>query len=526
MSLPAGGAGHDHDPGRDVTQPPPPPVVVGVATEPPVDGADRAPHRVVIVGSGFGGLFATRALRTAPVEITLIDRTNHHLFQPLLYQVATGILPEGEIAPAIRDVLRRYPHVQVQLAEVTGIDLERRVVVAIQPGRVIETPYDSLIVAAGVETTYFGHDELSQWAPGMKSIDDALELRGRIFDAFEMAETEPDPEARRSWLTFVVVGGGPTGVEMAGQIIELADRALRGNFRAIDPASARVVLVEGTDRVLPTFGARLSEMTRHDLVGLGIEVRTGCLVTTMDDETVELRRSDGHTERINARTKIWAAGMTASPLARMLAEAAGAEVDRMGRIKVLPDCTVPGHPEVFAVGDMMALDDLPGLAEVAIQAGVHAARVIRQRLDGDDTPRKFHYHDLGTLATISRFRAVARFHRVSVGGFVGWVLWLVVHLTFLTGFKNRLAALAHWAIAFIGRGRAERVITRQQIEARQAIAAARAKDGTRPVSSHDEIARAAAPDAAGPTDSPAPDEGPGSPTSQEGAPAARSGPAA
>jgi NADH dehydrogenase len=431
-------------------------------------------HRLVIIGSGFGGLFAARTMRGAPVQVTLIDRVNHHLFQPLLYQVATGILSEGEVAPATRDVLRRHRNLRVQLAEVTGFDLERRVVLSVQPGQTLETPYDSLIVATGLETTYFGHEELARFAPGLKSIDNALELRGRIFDAFEMAETDPDPSARRQWLTFVVVGGGPTGVEMAGQIVELAHRALRGNFRNIDPASAHVILAEGGDRLMPTFGGRTSVIATRDLRGLGVDVRTKCMVVGMDDEGVTLRYEDGREERIEARTKVWAAGMTASPLGRQLAEASGAEVDKVGRVRVLPDCTLRGHPEVFVIGDMMALDALPGLAEVAIQSGVHAALTVRRRLDGDQTERPFRYRDLGSMAIVSRFRGVAVFGNVTFGGFVGWFMWLVVHLTFLTGFKNRFTALVHWAVAFVGRGGAERVITRQQIVAREAIAALRA----------------------------------------------------
>lgn len=435
--------------------------------------ADGRPHRVVIVGSGFGGLFAARALRRAPVEVTLISRTNHHLFQPLLYQVATGILSEGEIAPAMRDVLRRHRHIRVVLAEVTDVDLDRRVVTSAQEDRTIETPYDSLIVAAGVETTYYGHDELSRWAPGMKSIDDALELRGRIFGAFEMAETEPDAAARRAWLTFVLVGGGPTGVEMAGEIAELSHRALRRDFRAIDPTTARILLFEGGDRLLAPFGPRLSRIAARDLGRLGVEVHTGAMVTSMDELGVDVRMADGSEQRIGARTKIWAAGMTASPLAGILARGSGAGTDKMGRVKVQPDCSLPGHPEVFAVGDMMALDDLPGMAEVAMQSAVHAARLITRRLEGDDPgDRPLRYHDLGSLAVISRFRAVAKVGRLSVGGFPGWLLWLVVHLTFLTGFKNRLGALAHWTVSFVGRARAERTFTTRQVVARHSLAGA------------------------------------------------------
>jgi NADH dehydrogenase len=423
---------------------------------------------VVIVGSGFGGLFAVRALRGAPVQVTLIDRTNHHLFQPLLYQVATGILSEGEIAPATRDVLRRRSDVSVVMAEVTGIDLAGRTVSAEAMGRPLTLAYDSLIVAAGVQTSYFGNDRFEAFAPGLKSIDDALELRARIYGAFEAAETEPDPAVRESWLTFVVVGGGPTGVEMAGQIVELSHRALHRNFRNIDPSTSRVVLCEGADRILGDFGRRLSDRARRDVQRLGVELRLGARVVDMDETSVTVEEAGGRTERLAARTKVWAAGMTASPLGRLLAEQGGAELDRVGRVRVRPDCSLPGHPEVFVVGDLMALDDLPGMAEVAMQSGRHAAVTIARRARGDDRPaRPLRYVDLGSMATISRFSAIARFGRLGVGGLTGWLLWLVIHLVFLTGFKNRLSALVHWAISFVGRGRAERTITAHQAAARR-----------------------------------------------------------
>jgi NADH dehydrogenase len=430
-------------------------------------------HHVVIVGSGFGGLFAARALRRADLAVTLVDRTNHHLFQPLLYQVATGILSAGEIAPAMRDVLRHHRNCAVVLGDVRDIDLANRVVTAEQMGRTLTVPYDSLIVAAGVTTSYYGHDEYSELAPGMKTIDDALELRGLIFEAFEVAETEPDPQARREWLTFAVIGAGPSGVEMAGQIAELSRRSLKQNFRVIDPATARVLLLEGGSQVLAPFGDRLSRITTRTLTKLGVEIHTSTTVIGMDDASVTVRRADGSESRMVARTKVWTAGMEASPLGRLLAGASGAETDKLGRVRVRPDCTLPGHPEVFVVGDLMALDDLPGMAEVAMQSGAHAARTVVRRLHGDHEARPFRYRDLGSLATISRFRAVAKLGPVEVGGLVGWLLWLVVHLTFLTGFKNRVSAVARWFISFVGRGRFERTITEQQIIARRAIDAGR-----------------------------------------------------
>jgi NADH dehydrogenase len=421
-------------------------------------GDDRL-HHVVIIGCGFGGLFAARALKRAPVRITLIDRTNHHLFQPLLYQVATGILSEGQIAPAIRDVLRNYRSLRVVLAEVTHIDVEARQVDADEFGKPLTIGYDSLIVAGGAATSYFGHDEFRDAACGMKSLDDAMALRGEIFGAFELAEAETDPEARRRLMTFVVIGGGPTGVEMAGQLRELSRRALRRNYRMIDPVDTRVVLVEGVDRLLGSMGTHVSRVTKRDLTRMGVEIHLESMVTNMDEAGVEITQQDGSTEWIPAATKVWAAGTRASGLGATIAGAAGAETDKAGRVLVAPDCSLPGHPEVFVVGDLMAHpDDLPGVAEAAMQSGAHAARTIVRRLDGKPA-KPLHYRDLGTLAVISRFTAVAKIGPVRVGGFVGWLLWLVVHITFLTGFKNRFGALTRWLVSFVGRGRYERALT-------------------------------------------------------------------
>ncbi|MGA8218969.1 MAG: NAD(P)/FAD-dependent oxidoreductase [Solirubrobacterales bacterium] len=420
------------------------------------------------MGGGFGGLFAARALRRAPVKVTLVDRINHHLFQPLLYQVATGILSEGEIAPPIRGILRRQRNVEVELAEVAGFDLAARTATAMRiDGESLKIPYDSLIVAAGAGQSYFGHDEFSRWAPGMKTINDALELRGRILGAFEMAELEPDPDRRQAWLTFVVVGGGPTGVEIAGQIAELSRRVLPGDFREIDSSSARVMLFDGGKQILAGFGDRLSSKAAHGLERLGVEVHTESIVTEIDRAWVVVK-TGGEERRIAASTKVWAAGVQASPLARMLADSSGAECDRAGRIEVLPDCSIPGHPEVFAIGDMMSMDGLPGVAEVAMQQGIHASRAITHRLRGGEV-KPFRYRDLGSMATISRFRAVVSFKGIRLSGFLGWLVWLFVHLAFLTGFKNRFTTVLRWAITFTGGGRPERTITTQQVIARVAI---------------------------------------------------------
>ncbi len=450
---------------------------------------DASPvHRVVIVGGGFGGLFAAKFLRRAPVQVTLIDRTNHHTFQPLLYQLATGILSEGAVAPPLRAVLRKHNNVCVELADVTGFDLQVRTVTATRPlGAALSIPYDSLIVAAGATGSYFGHDEFGRFAPGMKTVDDALELRARIFGAFEMAEMEEDPEAQRVWLTFAVIGAGPTGVEMAGQIAELSRRALKRNFRRIDPASARVLLFDGGTEPLATFGEKLCAKATSEIERTGVQLRMRSRVTDVTAEAIVIQGPDGVQERVACHTKVWSAGVQASPLGAMLAQTTGAQTDRAGHVEVLPDCTLPGHPEEFVVGDMMALNGLPGVAEVAMQSGIHAARTIKRRVrqgdavdatgGGGGATKPFVYRDLGSMATISRFRAIVSFKGIQVGGFVGWLMWAFVHLTFLTGFKNRWIALLKWLSAFVGSARDERTITMHQVSARIIAQAAGIKPG-------------------------------------------------
>jgi len=428
-------------------------------------------HRVVIVGCGFGGLFAARSLRRADVDVTVIDRNNHHLFQPLLYQVATGILAEGDIAPPIRDILRHQRNTTVLLGEVQSIDVQRRRLTVDTLGQCSEVPYDSLILATGASQSYFGHPEFARHAPGMKTIDNALELRSRIFGAFEMAERESDAALRKAWLTFVVIGAGPTGVELAGQIAELARRSLHHNFRRFDPSTARVVLLDAGPTVLAAFPVELQRRTTRTLEGMGVEIGLGTMVTGVDQSGIDTNTNDPRFKRLNAATKIWAAGVEASPLGRMVAHAAGAEIDRAGRIQVRPDCTLPGRPEVFVIGDLMSLDHLPGLAQVAIQSGRHAAATIVRRLGGDKTELPFHYRDRGTMATVSRFQAIAAIGRLRVSGFLGWLMWLAIHLYALAGFKNRIAVLANWIVAFLGRGRPQRVITAQQVFGREALEA-------------------------------------------------------
>ena len=429
---------------------------VRVSNDGAVTTAAAAPHRVVIVGGGFGGLPAARLLGRKPIDVTLIDRRNHHLFQPLLYQVATGMLPAGQISPPIRHVLRKHKRVKVELAEVTGFDLDHRLVHASVFGfKSFDLPYDSLIVAAGVGQSYFGHDEYAAFAPGMKTIDDALELKRRIFGAFELAELAVDPVARERWLTVGIVGAGPTGVELAGQVRDLAARSLRGEFRNIDPASMRVVLLDGSKQPLGSFGPELSARVAGELGDLGVELRMGCRVVGVDVNGIDYLDADGAQTRLEAHTTVWAAGVEASPLAAELAKASGADVDRAGRIAVLPDLTIPGHPEVFVVGDMASIDDLPGVAEVAMQGGLHAANTISRRLNGEEV-HPFRYRDLGNAAAVGRFRAVVSVRGLKLSGFPGWLVWAFVHLTFLTGFGNRMGTILKWTRSFVGRARPER----------------------------------------------------------------------
>jgi NADH dehydrogenase len=430
----------------------------------------RERHKVVVIGSGFGGLFGTKAMRNSDVDVTMVARTTHHLFQPLLYQVATGILSAGEIAPPTREVLAKQDNARVLLGEVTAVDLESRTVTSEVLGRTTVVDYDSLVVAAGASQSYFGNDQFAEFAPGMKSIDDALELRGRIFGAFEMAELAATRgDETEHLLTFVVVGAGPTGVEMAGQIAELAHRTLKRDFRAIRTTEARIILVDAAPQVLPPFGAKLGERTKKELENLGVEVWLGAMVTDVDERGLEVKYKDGRTERINAVTKMWAAGVQANPLGRQLAEQTGAPLDRAGRIGVNPDLTLPGHPEVFVVGDMISLDNLPGVAQVAIQGAKYAAKEIDNRLKDKPSQGPFKYFDKGSMAIISRFRAVAMVGKLRLTGVIAWLMWLAVHLVYITGFKNRITALMKWAISFIGRGRASRTTTEQQIFARAAL---------------------------------------------------------
>ena len=428
--------------------------------------------RVVIIGSGFGGLFAARALAKEDVDIRLIGRTTTHLFQPLLYQVATGILSPGEIAPATREVLAHQDNVQVELGEVTGIDLAAKTVTATTLDVPRTFSYDHLIVAAGANQSWFGNDQFADFAPGMKSIDDALELRGRIFGAFELAElaaAEGRHAEAEALTTFVVVGAGPTGVEMAGQLAELSGRTLKHDFRHIDPRRATIYLMDAADAVLGSFDESLQVKTRASMEKLGVRVLLGAKVVDVDARGLEYQDSSGATHRIQALTKVWAAGVAASPLARVLADQVGLEVDRAGRIPVNADLTLPGHDDVYVVGDMASLDGLPGVAQVAIQQSRYAAAKIKASLGGKAVTGPFSYFDKGNMATISRFRAIAEIGKVKVTGFPAWGLWLGVHLVYIIGFKSRVTTLLHWLVSFLGRGRAERNITEQQIFGRLAM---------------------------------------------------------
>jgi NADH dehydrogenase len=416
-------------------------------------------HRVVVVGGGFGGLNVTRGLDGAAVDVTLVDRTNHHLFQPLLYQVAAGILPPGLIAPALRSIIKKETNARALLADVQDFDLDRRVVSARGPdGRDMELPYDTLVVAAGATHSYFGNDRFAEYAPGMKTVEDARYLRDGILSKFEMAEMTTDPAERAEWLTFVVIGAGPTGVELVGQIAELAHTVLPRDYRSVDTHEARIILLEGTGAVLPPFDPKLQRYTQKRLEEMGVEVRLNTLAVDMDHYSITVK-GPGGPETIRTRSRIWAAGVSASPLARKLAEKVGVEIDRAGRIPVEPDCTVAGHPEVFAIGDMVSLNKLPGVAQPALQEGKYVARVIKDRLAGGKTP-PFTYFDKGTMATIGYRSAVADAFGIKVTGFLAYVMWAFIHVMYLVGWGNRLGTLYTWARAlWFSHNRGHRIIT-------------------------------------------------------------------
>jgi NADH dehydrogenase len=415
-------------------------------------------HHVVIIGGGFGGLSAARALRRAPVQVTLIDRRNFHLFQPLLYQVATGALSPANIAAPLRAILERQRNCRVLLGEVQSIDVTSRQIQF--NGDVI--PYDTLIVAAGASHSYFDHPKWEPFAPGLKTVEDATEIRGRMLTAFELAEREPDPGRRRMLLTFVIVGGGPTGVEMAGAVAEISHHGLRHEFRAIDPHDAQILLVEAGERILSAYPSELSAKAAESLQRLGVIVRIKTLVTDVRPEHVELKVG-GTAERLPTRTVVWAAGVEASPLARLLAEATGASLDRAGRISVEPDLSLPDHPEILVIGDMANYSHqtgqpLPGVAPVAVQQGRYAAKLIAARLRARGLP-PFHYHDRGSLATIGRAAAVADFGKLRFSGRLAWWLWLMIHLLNLVNFRNRLLVLVQWGWNYFTYDRAARLIT-------------------------------------------------------------------
>ena len=418
----------------------------------------KSPHHVVIIGGGFGGLYAARTLNKAPVRVTLVDRRNFHLFQPLLYQVATGILGPGEITAPLRHILRKQKNAAVLLGEVVDFDpATRRVILA--DGAI---DYDTLIVAAGMKNHYYGNDAWGKVAPGLKSIEDSAWIRQKIFFAFEVAEREPDPEKRRAWLTFVIVGSGPTGVELTGMVAEIARESLKEDFRSINPEESEILLVDAADRVLPAFPPELSENARSTLHDLGVQVRTGVKVTAIDEQGIALEGPDG-TQRIATHTVLWAAGVTASPLGRMLAEKAGAKTDRMGRVIVNPDLTVPGHPEIFVIGDMAHLpgndgNPLPGLAPVATQQGRYVAGCIVKRLRGENEAAPFSYFDKGTMAVIGRHAAVANIGRFHFGGVTAWLMWLFIHLLLLINFESRLVVFVRWAFSYFTHSRGSRVL--------------------------------------------------------------------
>jgi NADH:ubiquinone reductase (H+-translocating) len=449
-------------------------------------GAGMTPaHRVVIIGGGFAGLFAARALRRSPVQVTMLDRSAHHLFQPLLYQCATGILSEGQIAAPLRQLLKRHPNADFELAEAVDIDADGRHVLATRPGgERFELPYDDLIIAAGMRQSYFGHDEYARWAPGMKTLEDALTIRRRVFGAFEMAETATDPAERRRWLSFALVGGGPTGVELAGQIRELATKTLHREFRKLDPADARVLLFDGGPAPLASFGPKLSADSAKVLVDHGVELHMNSRVTAVDGAGLVVQDREGRETRYEVGTVLWTAGVEAPPLAAAVAKATGAKQDRAGRIEVTESLNIPGHPEISVVGDLMRLRELPGVAEVAMQGGLYVGRRIRRRVRGHPPGGAFRYYDLGSAAYISRGYAVVSAGRLRLHGFAGWVSWLFIHIAFLTGYRNRLGAVLTWLVAFTRDRRRERAFTTAVVGRAEDVYGATPRTAPGPVADH------------------------------------------
>ena len=410
---------------------------------------DGGRTHVVIIGSGFGGLFAAQKFNNTDVDVTIIDRTNHHLFQPLLYQVATGLLSTGEIAPSTRQIFKDQENVHVVKGEVTDINIEQQIVTTELGAIVRRYEYDYLIVAAGAGQSYFGNDHFAEFAPGMKTIDDALEIRARIIGAFERAELATDKEQRERLLTFVIVGAGPTGVELAGQVAEMAHRTLRDEYSNFDTNSAKVVLLDGAPQVLPPFGKRLGRNAQRQLEKLGVTVKLNAIVTDITKDSVTYKSTQDDTiETIPCFCKIWSAGVAASPLGKLIADQTGVEIDRAGRVMVNPDLSVGDHNNVFVIGDMMNYNNLPGVAQVAIQGGEYTAENIVAEVDGRDPNARepFEYFDKGSMATVSRYSAVVKLGKVEFTGFIGWVAWLLVHMMFLVGFRNRATAAESWGI--------------------------------------------------------------------------------
>ncbi len=424
------------------------------------DGQKAKRHHIVIIGGGFGGLYTAQALRDAPVDITLIDKRNFHLFQPLLYQVATGGLSPGDIASPLRSVLKDARNTAVLKAEVVDIDSAQKEVI-LRDGRV---PYDTLVVAAGVGYHYFGNEEWADAAPSLKTVEDALEIRRRILLAFEAAEREPDPDKRQAWLTFVIVGGGPTGVELAGALGELANSTLAGEFRHIDPSEARVIVLEALDSILTTYPADLAAKAQRSLQELGVEVRTNTSLEAIEDQYVTLRDTrTGEETTLNARTVLWAAGIKASPLGRVLAQRTGVELDKIGRVVVQPDLSLPGYNDIFVIGDLAHFADpsgspLPGVAQVAMQQGDYVANLVQARLEGKEQ-KSFAYQDKGSLAVIGRNAAIADLGYARFSGFLAWLIWIFVHIRYLIEFDNKLLVLTQWAWNYFTRRRGARLIT-------------------------------------------------------------------